>query len=64
MVRLLFGVLLFGIEYRSTSPFKNCTHTVQSVDLLESEDDELAPVKAFRTLLRIKNTLTPFSDFD
>ncbi len=37
--------------------------TFQSVDELESEDDELAFVKAFRSLLRIKNVLESYTDF-
>lgn len=39
------------------------TPTVNSVDDLVSEDDELAFIKAFRNLMRIKNILTAFSDF-
>ena len=37
--------------------------TVYSVDELETEVDEEKFVKAFRELMRIKNTLTCFSDF-
>lgn len=37
--------------------------TYQSVDELESEEDELAFVQAFRSLLRIKNVLESFTDF-
>jgi type I restriction enzyme, R subunit len=37
--------------------------TVDSVNELETEDDELAFIKAFRDLLRVKNILTAFSDF-
>lgn len=37
--------------------------TVDSVNDLESEDDELAFIKAFRDLMRVKNILTAFSDF-
>lgn len=37
--------------------------TVESVDDLATEDDELAFVKAFRELMRIKNILASFSDF-
>ncbi|MCB8999343.1 MAG: type I restriction endonuclease subunit R [Bacteroidales bacterium] len=40
------------------------TPTVGSVDDLETEDDELAFIKAFRDLIRIKNILTSFSDFN
>jgi len=37
--------------------------TVNSVNELQTEDDELAFIKAFREQLRIKNILTAFSDF-
>jgi len=37
--------------------------TVVSVDELETEDDELAFIKAFRNLLRIHNILITFADF-
>ena len=39
------------------------TPTVDSVDDLPSEDDELEFVKAFRALIRLKNILSCFSDF-
>ncbi|MEN9911631.1 MAG: hypothetical protein RI956_75 [Pseudomonadota bacterium] len=39
------------------------TPTTDSVDALETEDDELEFIKAFRDLMRIKNILTAFSDF-
>jgi type I restriction enzyme R subunit len=39
------------------------TPTVDSVNDLKTEDDELEFVKAFRDLMRIKNVLTTFSDF-
>ncbi|SNR50924.1 type I restriction enzyme, R subunit [Lutibacter agarilyticus] len=38
--------------------------TVKSVDTLPSEDEELAFVTAFRKLIRIKNVLASFADFD
>ena len=38
--------------------------TVNSVDDLETEDDELEFIKAFRELMRIKNVLTAFADFN
>lgn len=41
----------------------NITPTVDSVNELATEDDELEFVKAFRELMRIKNILTSFSDF-
>ena len=37
--------------------------TVNSVNELESEEDELEFIKAFRELMRIKNILTAFADF-
>jgi type I restriction enzyme R subunit len=37
--------------------------TVQSVNDLQSEDDELAFIQAFRTLLRAKNVLESYTDF-
>lgn len=39
------------------------TPTVDSVNDLRTEDDELAFVQAFRDLMRIKNVLSAFSDF-
>lgn len=39
------------------------TPTTDSVNELETEDDELEFIKAFRDLIRIKNILTAFSDF-
>lgn len=38
--------------------------TVKSVDLLESEVEELKFVKAFRELIRLQNTLVTFADFN
>lgn len=38
--------------------------TVKSVDELVSEEDELEFIKAFRELMRLKNTLTTFADFE
>lgn len=37
--------------------------TVNSVNDLQTEDDELEFIKAFRDLIRIKNILTAFADF-
>ncbi|MCD4679518.1 MAG: hypothetical protein K8S00_03940, partial [Bacteroidales bacterium] len=37
--------------------------TITSVDELKNEDEELAFIKAFRELMRIKNVLGTFSDF-
>jgi len=39
------------------------TPTVSSVNELQTEDDELEFIKAFRELMRLKNILTAFSDF-
>jgi type I restriction enzyme R subunit len=39
------------------------TPTTDNVDDLETEDDELEFIKAFRDLMRVKNILTAFSDF-
>ena len=39
------------------------TPTTDSVNDLETEDDELEFIKAFRDLMRIKNILAAFSDF-
>ncbi len=39
------------------------TPTTDSVNNLETEEDELNFIKAFRDLMRIKNILTAFSDF-
>jgi type I restriction enzyme R subunit len=39
------------------------TPTVNSVNELKSEDDELEFIKAFRELMRMKNILTAFADF-
>ena len=40
------------------------TPTVSSVNDLETEDDELEFIKAFRELIRIKNILAAFADFN
>jgi type I restriction enzyme, R subunit len=40
------------------------TPTTDSVNELVTEDDELEFIKAFRDLMRIKNILTSFSDFN
>jgi len=42
---------------------QNITPTVNSVNELQSENDELEFIKAFRELIRIKNILTAFADF-
>ncbi len=38
--------------------------TIDSVNDLETEDDELKFIKSFRELLRVKNVLTTFADFN
>jgi len=38
--------------------------TVNSVDNLVSEEDELEFIKAFREVMRLKNTMGSFADFD
>ncbi len=40
------------------------TPTVDSVNDLKSEDDELAFIKAFRDLMRLRNIMNSFADFD
>lgn len=40
------------------------TPTVNSVNNLLSEEDELEFIKAFRELMRLKNTMTTFANFD
>lgn len=40
------------------------TPTVNSVNNLVSEEDELEFIKAFRELMRLKNTMTSFANFD
>jgi type I restriction enzyme R subunit len=43
--------------------FLKITPTVNSVNELQTENDELEFIKAFRELMRIKNILTAFADF-
>jgi type I restriction enzyme, R subunit len=40
------------------------TPTVDSVNGLQTEDDELAFIKAFRDLMRLRNIMNSFADFD
>ncbi|HMR83322.1 MAG TPA: hypothetical protein PKE30_09325, partial [Niabella sp.] len=40
------------------------TPTVNSVNNLISEEDELEFIKAFRELMRLKNTMSTFANFD
>ncbi|MEI6334285.1 MAG: type I restriction endonuclease subunit R [Methylococcaceae bacterium] len=49
---------------KATEDLLAITPTVQSVDNLPSEKEQLAFVIRFRELLRIKNILTTFADFD
>ncbi len=44
--------------------FKNSVPTVASVDELKDENEEFDFITKFRELLRIKNVLTSFSEFD
>jgi len=50
----------FGLAY---ALLLNLAPTVDSVNDLQTEDDEFAFVKAFRALMRIKNVLSSFTDF-
>ena len=43
---------------------KNLVPTVDSVDFLPSEEEELAFVQGFRELIRLQNMLSAFVDFD
>lgn len=43
---------------------KLVTPTIDSVNDLETEEDELKFIKSFRELMRIKNVLTTFADFN
>ena len=43
---------------------RNITPTVNSVNDLRDENEELIFIKAFRELIRVKNVLTSFSDFN
>ncbi len=43
---------------------RNITPTVNSVNDLRDENEELIFIKAFRDLIRVKNVLTSFSDFN
>src|SRR5690606_634972 len=40
------------------------TPTINSVNDLQSEEDELEFIKAFRELMRLKNTITTFANFE
>jgi len=48
---------------KALEKLKEITPTPDSVNNLQTEDDELEFVQAFRELLRLKNVLTCFSDF-
>lgn len=43
---------------------RNITPTVNSVNNLRDENEELIFIKAFKELIRVKNVLTSFSDFN
>lgn len=49
---------------RSFINLLNITPTVNSVNELVSEEDELEFIKAFRELMRLKNTMTTFANFN
>jgi type I restriction enzyme, R subunit len=49
---------------QAVSELKAIAPTVNSVNNLTDEEQELAFVKAFRALMRLKNTMTAFTDFD
>lgn len=53
-------VLAFNEAYEK---LKEIAPTIDSANELVSEEDELAFIKAFRDLMRIKNILVTFSDF-
>ena len=46
------------------SELLNITPTVNSVNDLDSEEDELQFIQAFRALMRLKNTMSSFSEFN
>jgi type I restriction enzyme R subunit len=54
-------VLAFNDDFKR---LLEITPSVNSVNDLATEDDELEFIKAFRDLMRIKNVLTSFSDFN
>ncbi len=47
----------------AVNSLRSTTLTPQDVDALQSEEEELAFVRAFREILRLKNVLTSFADF-
>ena len=49
---------------KAYSELLNITPTVNSVNDLDSEEDELAFIQAFRALMRLKNTMSSFSEFN
>lgn len=54
-------VLKFNLAFTN---LLNIAPTVDSVNDLPSEEEELAFIKAFRELMRLKNVLTTFTEFD
>lgn len=52
-----------AIFNKATEDLLKLVPTVQSVDLLKDEKEQVAFVMKFRELLRLKNILTSFSDF-
>jgi type I restriction enzyme R subunit len=53
-------IMAFNLAYKH---LLSLAPTVDSVNDLETEDDELEFIKAFRSLLRVMNILSSFSDF-
>ena len=48
---------------RAVKELRKIAPTIDSVNHLETEEDELKFIKSFRELLRVKNVLTSFADF-
>jgi type I restriction enzyme R subunit len=48
---------------QAVTKLKEITPTIDSVDNLQTEEDELKFIKSFRELMRLKTVLTTFSDF-
>ena len=51
-------------RYQGVEELKAIAPTVNSVDILVDEEAELRFIKAFRNLMRIRNLLVTFADFD
>lgn len=48
---------------RAVKELQTIAPTIDSLNDLETEDDEMKFIKSFRELLRVKNVLTTFADF-